>query len=102
MSPSRAMFSALPDPQVVDFYGLATRTFFLWFLIQFGQWDHQEEIRIWEERVILLLLSFSIILEVAVSMGVATALSSSPISMALVLNQVSITPLTLPAYLPRS
>ena len=35
MSPSRAMFSALPDPQVVDFYGLITRTFFLWFLIPF-------------------------------------------------------------------
>lgn len=36
MSPSRAMFSALPDPQVVDYYGLITSTFFLWFLIQFG------------------------------------------------------------------
>lgn len=52
--------------------------------------------------MILLLLSFSIILEVAVSIGVTTALSSSPISMALVLNQVSITPLTLSAYLPKS
>lgn len=52
--------------------------------------------------MILLPLSFSIILEVAVSIGVTTALSSSPVSMALVLNQVSITTLTLPASLPRS
>lgn len=52
--------------------------------------------------MILLPRFFDIILEMAVSLGVTTAPSSSPFSVALVLNQVSITPLTLPASLPRS
>ena len=97
-----SIFSALPDPQDVDFYGQIPRTFFLWFLVEFSQWGHQQEIRVWEERAILLPPFFGIILEMAVSLRVTTAPSSSPFSVALVLNQVSITPLTLPASLPRS
>lgn len=76
MSPSRAMFSALPDPEVVDFYGLSMDQNFLPLVPDsVRSMDHQEEIRNMEERVILLLLIFSIILEEAVSIGVTTALS---------------------------
>lgn len=70
-------------PQDVDFNGVANKASFIWFLAGFCHWP-QQEIRAWQERVILQPPSFGIFLEVGVTLRVA----SSPFSMSLALHQM--------------